>query len=121
MRAIRDENHMGFKEQSLKTIWATATLSTLFISFYFLVLYLTPKIGYTSVFIGMVISYALAHTVFSIFKQIIKPQEKKWCGCGDELRSKEDLETGMCWICRSVDMNAGRNLPALAVERVQRE
>ncbi len=26
----------------------------------------------------------------------------KWCGCGDELRSEEDIKTGICWICRSL-------------------
>ncbi len=26
----------------------------------------------------------------------------KWCGCGDELRSDEDIKTKTCWICRSV-------------------
>ena len=26
----------------------------------------------------------------------------KWCGCGDELRSDEDIMTRTCWICRSV-------------------
>ena len=29
----------------------------------------------------------------------------KWCGCGDELRSEEDLKTKTCWICRSVGRN----------------
>lgn len=32
---------------------------------------------------------------------------KKWCGCGDELRSDEDIKTKTCWICRSV----GRKCP----------
>jgi len=27
---------------------------------------------------------------------------KKWCGCGDELRSDEDVRTKTCWICRSL-------------------
>ncbi len=26
----------------------------------------------------------------------------KWCGCGDELRSDEDIKTKTCWICRSI-------------------
>ena len=30
---------------------------------------------------------------------------KKWCGCGDELRSEEDVKTKTCWICRSVGRN----------------
>ncbi len=29
-------------------------------------------------------------------------KKKKWCGCGDELRSEEDIKTGECWICRSL-------------------
>ncbi len=26
-------------------------------------------------------------------------KKEKWCGCGDELRSEEDIKTGECWIC----------------------
>ena len=25
----------------------------------------------------------------------------KQCGCGDELTSKEDIQTRLCWICRA--------------------
>ena len=27
----------------------------------------------------------------------------KWCGCGDELTHKEDIETGLCWLCRAFE------------------
>lgn len=27
---------------------------------------------------------------------------EKWCDCGDELRTDEDIKTGTCWICRSL-------------------
>ncbi len=32
-----------------------------------------------------------------------KKREMKFCGCGDELRSSEDLKTNTCGICRSLD------------------
>ena len=31
--------------------------------------------------------------------------EIKWCGCGDELTSKEDIKNGLCWICRIFENN----------------
>ena len=37
-----------------------------------------------------------------IFLKYIEISGKEWCGCGDELRSDEDIMTKTCWICRSV-------------------
>lgn len=33
----------------------------------------------------------------------------KYCGCGDELKNEEDLKTGMCWICRSLEPEQDMN------------
>lgn len=44
--------------------------------------------------------------IFSLDEQKLKAHiqkdKTKWCDCGDELRSEEDVLAKTCWICRSV-------------------